>query len=91
MKKGYPKYSIKFKKNNKWGKVSTFWSSTRILKRLNLNKNEKAYVKVYYSPTEYNDGYYTDEKMLRLAWECFTDKDLIREYCPNFRFRRSTK
>lgn len=91
MKKEYPRYSAKFKKNGKWSKVFVTWSSTRFFKRLNLNNCEKVYLRVAYSPTEHNDGYYTDNDELKLAWECFTDKDLVREFCPKFRIQRRKK
>lgn len=91
MKKEYPRYCLKFKKNNKWLKPLITWSGIRISKRLNLTNAEKAYLKVAYSKTDYNDGYYTDEKELKTAWECFTDMDLVREYSPQFKNKRRNR
>ena len=40
---------------------------------------QKAYLKVTYLPTVYNDGEYMSRKELLKAWRDFTEADLIRD------------
>ena len=74
--------SLTFKSLNNGRVVSVVQSRRKLsfLKRIEpkLGKKGQFYLRVNYSPSLHNDGFYPDRKSLLFAYKCFTEADLER-------------